>query len=65
MTKDSGEFVIARGRGEGKMTRSGTMTYPGTLFFNSSSGAKLTFQNHIIGVNEYEVDDLGGYSFKS
>ena len=65
MTKDGGEFVTATGRGEGRMTRSGTTTYPGTLFFNASLGAKLAFPNHIIGVNEYEVDELGGYSFKS
>ncbi len=64
MTKDGGEFVTATGRGEGRMTRSGTTTYPGTLFFNASSGTKLAFLDHIIGVNEYELDELGGYSFK-
>jgi len=66
MTKDGIEIVTATGRGEGRMTRSATATYPGTLFFNVlSSGAKLAFPNHIIRFNEYEVDELGGYSFKS
>jgi hypothetical protein len=65
MTKDGIEIVTATGRGEGRMTRMRTTTYPGTLFFKVSSGAKLAFPNHIIGFNEYEVDELGGYSFKS
>jgi hypothetical protein len=64
MTKDGIEIVAATGRGEGRMTRMGTTTYPGTLFFNVASGAKLAFPNHIIGFNEYEVDELSGYSFK-
>lgn len=45
MTKDGIEIVTATGRGEGRMTRMGTTTYPGTLFFNVSSGAKLAFPN--------------------
>ena len=63
-TKESGEFITATGRGEGRMTKSGTTRYPGTLFFSASTGDKLAFLNHIIGINEYEVDELGGYSFK-
>jgi hypothetical protein len=65
MTKDGNEIVTATGRGEGRMTRSATATYPGTLFFNVLSGSKPAFPNHIIGFNEYEVDELGGYLFKS
>ena len=65
MTKDGIEIVTATGRGEGRMTRMRTTTYPGTLFFKVSSGAKLAFPNHIIRFNEYEVDELDGYSFKS
>ena len=65
MTKDGIEIVTATGRGEVRMTRMGTTTYPSTLFFNVSSGAKLAFPNHIIRFNEYEVDELDGYSFKS
>jgi hypothetical protein len=64
MTKDGIEIVTATDRGEGRMTRSATATYPGTLFFNVLSGAKPAFPNHIIGFNEYEVDELGGYLFK-
>ncbi len=44
MTKDGIEIVTATGRGEGRMTRSATATYPGTLFFNVLSGAKPPFQ---------------------
>jgi hypothetical protein len=65
MTKDGDEFVTTTGRGEGRLTKSGNLRYPGTLFFSASSGNRLSFLNHIIGVNEYEVDELGGYSFKS
>jgi hypothetical protein len=65
MTKDGIGIVTATGRGEGRMTRWEPPTYPGTLFFNVLSGAKLAFPNHIFGFNEYEVDELGGYSFKS
>jgi hypothetical protein len=62
--KEGSEFITATGRGEGSMTKTGTSRYPGALFFNTASGNKLAFLNHIIGVNEYEVDELGGYSFK-
>jgi hypothetical protein len=65
MTKDGIEIVTATGPGQGRMTRSATATYPGTLFFNVLSGEKPAFPNHIIGFNEYEVDELGGYLFKS
>lgn len=65
MTKDGIEIVTATGRGERRMTRLGTTTYPDILFYNESSGAKLAFLNHIIRFNEYEMDELGGYSFKS
>jgi hypothetical protein len=55
-TKDGVEFVTATGRGEGRATRSGNTRYPGTIFFNTSSGNRLVFLNHMIGVNEYEVE---------
>ncbi len=49
MTKDGIEIVTATGRGEGRMTRSATATYLGTLFFNVLSGAKPAIPNLIIG----------------
>jgi hypothetical protein len=63
MTKD-GDVVTATGRGEGKRTESGKIRYPGVIFFKTDTKDKLAFLNHMIGVNEYEVDELGGYTFK-
>jgi hypothetical protein len=34
MTKDGIKIVTATGRGERRMTRLGTTTYPDTLFYN-------------------------------
>jgi hypothetical protein len=65
MTKDGSEVATATGRGEGKMTNSGKMSYPGAIFFTTTSKNKLAFLNHLIGVNEYEVDVSGNYSFKA
>ena len=61
MTKDSNELTAATGRGQGRMTGSGKMTYPGAKFFTTTSKNKLAFLNHLIGVNEYEVDESGDY----
>jgi hypothetical protein len=52
MTKDGSEVATATGRGEGKMTNSGKMSYPGAIFFTTTSKNKLAFLNHLIGVNE-------------
>lgn len=63
MTRD-GEVATATGRGEGKRNESGKIRYPGVIFFKTNAKNKLAFLNHMIGVNEYEVDELGGYTFK-
>jgi hypothetical protein len=42
------------------MTDEGKMKYPGVIFETNSKN-KLAFLNHLIGVNEYEVDALGNY----
>jgi hypothetical protein len=63
MTRD-GEAATATGRGEGKRDKSGKIRYPGVVFFATNSKDKLSFLNHMIGVNEYEVDEAGGYTFK-
>jgi hypothetical protein len=64
MTKDGSEVATATGHGEGKMTDAGKMKYPGAIFFETSSKNKLAFLNHLIGVNEYEVDASGNYEHK-
>lgn len=64
MTKDGREIATARGDGEGRMTDSGMMRYPGAIFFATDSEDKLAFLNHLIGVNEYEVDSMGNYVHK-
>jgi hypothetical protein len=58
MTKDGNEVATATGRGEGKMTESGRMRYVSALFYETNSNNKLAFLNHLIGVNEYEVDAI-------
>ena len=62
MIKRDGEVAIAIGRGEGKWTETGKIRYPGVS--KTRSNDKLAFLNHMIGVNEYKVDESGGYKFK-
>jgi hypothetical protein len=57
-------MAIARGRAEGKKVESGGLKFVGTMICGRQSKNILAFLSHIIGVNEYEVDELGGYSFK-
>jgi hypothetical protein len=64
MTKDGNEVATATGRGEGKMTDSGKMRYVSALFYETYSKNKLSFLNHLIGVNEYEVDVSGNYEHR-
>lgn len=61
ITNDGREVAIATGHTEGKMVEPGKMRYVGALFYESHSENKLAFLNHLIGVNEYEVDALGSY----
>lgn len=63
MTRD-GEVATATGRGEGKKNETGKIRYPGVIFFTTNAKDKLAFLNHMIGVNEYEVGESGGYTFK-
>jgi hypothetical protein len=64
MTKDGHEVATATGRGEGKRVKSGNMRYVGALFYETNSKNKFAFLNHLIGVNEYEVDASGNYEHK-
>lgn len=64
MTKDGRDMATATGRAEGKMVESGKMRFVGALFYETHSKNKLVFLNHLVGVNEYEVDALGNYEHR-
>jgi hypothetical protein len=64
MTKDGQDMATATGRAEGKKVESGKMRYVGAIFYETHSRNKLAFLNHLIGVNEYEVDALGNYEHR-
>jgi hypothetical protein len=66
MTKDgSGEIVTITPRGIGHMKDGGKVSIRGSVFFNTkSTEGKLTFLNNLVGVFEYEVDDLGNTAVK-
>jgi hypothetical protein len=64
MTRDGREVATATGRAEGKMIRSGKLRFVGAIFYETHSENKLAFLNHLMGVNEYEVDALGNYEHR-
>jgi hypothetical protein len=64
MTKDGRDMATATGRAEGKMVESGKMRFVGALFYETHSENKLVFLNHLVGVNEYEVDALCNYEHR-
>jgi hypothetical protein len=64
LTIDGSEVATATGRGIGKLTDSGIIRWHGTIFFSTNSNHRLAFLNHLIGVNEDEVDASGSYVHK-
>jgi hypothetical protein len=64
MTRDGREVATATGRAEGKKVESGKMRYVGAIFYETQSKNKLAFLNHLVGVNEYEVDASGNYEHR-
>ena len=64
MTRDGRDVATATGRAEGKMVKSGGMRFVGAIFYDTPSKNKLAFLNHLVGVNEYEVDALGNYEHR-
>jgi hypothetical protein len=64
MTKNGLDMATATGRAEGKMVDPGKTRYVGAIFYETHSEDKLAFLNHIMGVNEYEVDALGNYEHR-
>jgi hypothetical protein len=64
MTKDGREVATATGRTEGKKVESGKMRYVGAIFYETHSENKLAFLNHLVGVNEFEIDAIGNYEHR-
>ena len=67
-TRDRHEMATWTGRGIGRFTGSGKISFRGSLFFQTPSaakeGGKLSFLNNLVGVFEYEVDEMGNCSSK-
>src|SRR5215217_4992850 len=56
------------GPGIGRFTGPGKVSFRGSLFFripSTSEGGKLSYLNNMMGVFEYEVDELGNCSVKT
>src|SRR5919197_127206 len=67
-TKDGKEMVTWTGPGIGRITGPGKVSFRGSLFFQiplTSEGGKLSYLNNMMGVFEYEVDELGNCSVKT
>jgi hypothetical protein len=65
-TRDgSGEMATETGQGIGKFTDDGKkVMFRGSFFYKASSSGKLAFLNNIVGVFEYEGDELGNTFYK-
>ena len=61
MTTDGRDVATATSRAEGKVIEQERMRYVGAIFYETHSENKLAFLNHLVGVNEFEVDALGNY----
>jgi hypothetical protein len=65
MSKDGQEMATWTGQGIGRLTNPGKIRFAGSLFFNTPSTGKLAFLNNLVGVFEYEADELGNTSAKA
>jgi hypothetical protein len=64
-TKDSQEMATWTGQGIGRFSSLGKISFRGSLFFRTNSkNGKLSFLNNLVGVFEYDVDEMGNYSSK-
>ena len=66
-TKDGQGMATWTGQGIGRFTGPGKVSFRGSLFFkrpSTAEGGKLSSLNNIVGVLEYEVDELGNCSSK-
>ena len=64
MSKDGQEMATWTGQGVGRFTSPGKIRFVGSLFFSTASTGKLAFLNNLVGVFEYESDEIGNTSSK-
>ena len=67
-TKDGQGMVTWTGQGIGRFTGPGKVNFRGSLFFKiptTFEGGKLSDLNNMVGVFEYEADELGNCSSKT
>jgi hypothetical protein len=69
VTFEDGKGVATwTGQGVGRFTGPGKVSFRGSIFFripSASEGGKLSDLNNILGVFEYEVDEMGNCSSKT
>ena len=64
-TKDGQGMATWTGQGIGRFSSPGKISFRGSLFFSTNSqNRKLAFLNNMVGVFEYEVDEMGNCSSK-
>jgi hypothetical protein len=64
-TRDGQEMATWTGQGIGRFSSPGKISFRGSLFFRTNSkDGKLSFLNNLVGVFEYEVDEMGNCSSK-
>ena len=67
-TKDGQGMATWTGQGIGKFTAPGKVSFRGSIFLrtpSTSQGGKLSSLNNMVGVFEYEVDEMGSCFTKS
>ena len=64
MSKDGQEMATWTGQGVGRFTSTGKIRFVGSLFFSTASAGNLAFLNNLVGVFEYEADEVGNTSSK-
>ena len=64
VSKDGQEMATWTGQGVGRFISPGKIRFVGSLFFSTASTGKLAFLNNLVGVFEYESDEIGNTSSK-
>ena len=64
MTDDGNAVATATELGRGFHMSPETIVYPGARVFSTDSNGKLAFLNELVGVTQWEVDNLGNYNVK-
>jgi hypothetical protein len=66
-TKDGQGMASWTGQGVGRFTGPGKVSFRGALYYrtpSASEGGKVSFLKNMVGVFEYEVDEIGNCSVK-